>query len=57
MIWHYFFKKTVILYSFFNLQRHTSMFPSQKGDFCGTLYKSLEVWRDAAALVMDRRGH
>jgi len=57
MIWHYFFKKSVILDSFFHLQRHTSMFLFQKGDFCGTLYKGLEVWRDAAALVMDRQGY
>lgn len=55
MIWHYFFKKSVILDSFFHLQRHTSML--QNGDFCGTLYKGLEVWRDAAAVVTDRRGY
>ena len=30
------------------------MFPFQKGDFCGTLHKGLEVQRDAAALVTDR---
>jgi len=33
------------------------MFPFQKGDLCGTLYKGLEVWMDAAALVVDRQGH
>lgn len=54
MIWHYFFKKSVILDSFFPIQRHNSMFSFQKGDFCGTLCRGLEVWRDAAALVMDR---
>lgn len=56
MIRHYFFKKSAILIAS-SIYRDTSTFSFQKGDFCGTLYKGLEVWRDAAALVTDRRGH
>jgi hypothetical protein len=33
------------------------MFLFQSGDLGGTLYKGLEVWRDATALVTDRRGY